>query len=106
MKQKAFRQKRQQKNYDANIEIEVGRASQKDVNVAIPNDVSVVSPNDVPKKRYISPEERQNIIHELKSIPKKRCIFLKIIGELRLTSKERYISPEERPQIIDELRLV
>ena len=41
------------------------------------------------KKRYISPEERQQII-----------------DELRLASKERYISPEETQQIINELRLV
>ena len=30
------------------------------------------------KKGYISPEERRQIINELKLIPKKRCIFLKI----------------------------
>ena len=40
------------------------------------------------KERYISPEERQQNIDELK-----------------LTLK-RYISPKERQQIIDELRLV
>ena len=50
---------------------------------------------EAPKKRYISPEERQQIIDELKLIPKKN-IFLKIIDELRLALKERHISPEER----------
>ena len=38
--------------------------------------------------------------------PKKECIFLEIIDELRLALKERYISPEEKQQIIDELRLL
>ena len=33
-------------------------------------------------------------------------LLLKIINELRLTSKEGYISPEERQEIIDKLRLL
>ena len=61
---------------------------------------------EVPKKWYISPEERQQIIDELRLIPKRGCIFLEIIDELRLALKKRYISPEERQQIIDELRLL
>ena len=36
------------------------------------------------KKRYISPEERQQIIEGIKASTKKACIFLKIINELRL----------------------
>ena len=60
---------------------------------------------EAPKKRYISPEERQQIIDELKLIPKKN-IFLKIIDELRLALKERHISPEERQQINDYIRLL
>ena len=42
----------------------------------------------------------------IKISTRKRCIFLKIIDELRLAVKERYISPEKSQQIIDELRLV
>ena len=60
---------------------------------------------EAPKKRYISPEERQQIIDELKLIPKKN-IFLKIINELRLALKERRISSEERQQINDYVRLL
>ena len=47
------------------------------------------------KKRYISPEERQQIINELRLVPKKRWVFLKIIDELMLILK-RYISLKER----------
>ena len=43
-----------------NDETESGRSS--------PNDVGKASPKDVPKKRYISPEERQQIIHELRLV--------------------------------------
>ena len=45
-----------------------------------------------PKKRYISPEERQQIIDELRLVPKKRCIFLKIIDKLMLKLKNIHIS--------------
>ena len=41
-----------------------------------------------PKKRYISPEERQQI----KVSTKKGCIFLEAIDELILTLKKIYIS--------------
>ena len=44
------------------------------------------------KKRYISPEERQQIINELTLVPKKRCVFLKIIDELMLVLKKVHIS--------------
>ena len=57
-------------------------------------------------KKYIYPEEIQQIIDELRLMPKKGCIFPETIDELRLALKERYISPEERQQIIDKLRLV
>ena len=46
------------------------------------------------------------ILRQIKINTKKRCIFLEIIEELRLSLKERYISPGERQQIIDELRLL
>ena len=45
-----------------------------------------------PKKRYISPKERQQIIDELRLVPKKRCIFLKIIDKLMLKLKNIHIS--------------
>ena len=44
------------------------------------------------KKKYISPEERQQIIDELRLVPKKRCMFLEIIDELILTLKNIHIS--------------
>ena len=44
------------------------------------------------KKRYISPEQRQQIINELALVPKKRCILLKIIDELMLILKKIHIS--------------
>ena len=48
------------KKSDANIETEAGAASPEDVNKTIPKDVS--------KKIYISPEERQQIIDELRLV--------------------------------------
>ena len=51
------------KKSDAKIEKEVG--------VASPTDVNKASLKDVPTKRYISPEERQQIIGELRSVPKR-----------------------------------
>ena len=69
-----------------------------------------ISEIEIPKKKkiyiYISPEERQQIIDELRLVPKKGCIFLEIIDELKFSLKERYISLEKRQQIIDELKLV
>ena len=50
--------KKAAKNDDANIEIKA------DVNV--------------PKKRYISPEEKQQIIDELRLVPKKNAYFYKL----------------------------
>ena len=44
------------------------------------------------KKRYISPEERQKIIDELRLVPKKDAYFKKIIDELMLTLKNIHIS--------------
>ena len=38
-------------------------------------EIDRVSPKDVPNKRYISPEERQQIIDELKLVPKKDVCF-------------------------------
>ena len=61
---------------------------------------------EAPKRRYLSPEERQQIIDELRLVPKKECIFLETIDELRLALKERYMSLEKRQQIINELRLL
>ena len=40
------------------------------------------------KKRYVSPEERQQIINEIRLVPKKRWVFLKIIDELMLILKK------------------
>ena len=55
------------------------------------------------KKGYISPEERQQIINELRLVPKK-WVFLEIIDELMLILKI-YISLKERQQIIDKLNV-
>ena len=40
------------------------------------------------KKRYISPEERQQIINELRLVPKKGWVFLKVIDKLMLILKK------------------
>ena len=45
------------------------------------------------KKRYVAPEERQQIIDELRLVIKSMHIF-----------KTLHISPEERQQIIDKLK--
>ena len=57
-----------------------------------------------PKKRYISPEERQQVIDELRLVPKGDKYFRNYwwISD----SVKKYISPEERQQITNELRLV
>ena len=49
------------------------------------------------KKRYISTEKRQQIIDELRLLPKKDAYFQKLLI---------YISPDERKQIIYKLREV
>ena len=56
------------------------------------------------KKRNISPEERQQIINKLRLIPKKRCVFLKIIDELMVILKKIHTS-QRRYQIIDKLKV-
>ena len=33
----------------------------------------------IPKKRYVSPEERQQIINELRLVPKKDAYFQKLL---------------------------
>ena len=43
------------------------------------------------KKRYISPEERQKVIDELRLVPEKTWVFLKIIDELMLIFKKIHI---------------
>ena len=60
-------------------------------NKELPNDETEV--HTTPKKRCISPEERQKIIDELRLVPKKGCIFLEVSDELMLTLKI-YKSPE------------
>ena len=45
-----------------------------------------------PKKGYISPEERQKIINELRLVPKTKCIFLEINYELMPELKNIHIS--------------
>ena len=47
------------------------------------------------KKDTISTEEREQIIEELRLVPRKDAYFLEIIDELMLTLK-RYISLEKR----------
>ena len=51
---------------------------------------------EAPKNRYISPEERQQIIDELRLVPKKKMYISKNIDELRLMLKERCIPPEKK----------
>ena len=59
----------------------------------LPNDETEEDVERVtPKKRYISPEERQKIIDELRLVPKKDAYFKKIIDELMLTLKNIHIS--------------
>ena len=41
--------------------------------------VGKANPKDAPKKRYISPEERQQIIDELRLVPKKDAYFQKLL---------------------------
>ena len=54
----------------------------------LPNDKTEVDvEKTTPEKRYISPEERQQIIDELKLVPKKDVYFLESIDELMLTLK-------------------
>ena len=53
----------------------------------LPNDETEDTEITTNKKKYISPEERQQIISELRLIPKNRCIFLEIIDELMSTLK-------------------
>ena len=54
----------------------------------LPNDKTEVDvEKTTPEKRYISPEERQEIIDELKLVPKKDVYFLESIDELMLTLK-------------------
>ena len=48
------------------------------------------------KKRYISPEERQQIIDELRLVPKKDAYFLEIIDEIMLKLKKIYISQRKK----------
>ena len=49
------------------------------------------------KKRYISPEERQKIIDELRLVPKKDAYFKKLLI---------HISLEEKKEIMNKLKLV
>ena len=55
------------------------------------NETEVGVERATPKKRYISPEERQQI----KVSTKKGCIFLEAIDELMLTLKKIYISKKK-----------
>ena len=59
----------------------------------LPNDEAEVDVEKTTlKKRNISPEERQQIIDELRSVPKKDVYFLESIDELMLTLKNIHIS--------------
>ena len=68
------------------------------------NETEVGVERATPKKRYISPEERQQVIDELRLVPKGDKYFRNYwwISD----SVKKYISPEERQQITNELRLV
>ena len=57
-----------------------------------------------PNKRYISPEERQQIIDEFRLIPKRMSSFRNYWWINVNTKKDTYL--QERQQIINELRLV
>ena len=67
----------------------VTRVSKKSNNNNNNNDNEVVK-IIAHKKRYISPQERQQIINELRLVPKKR-VFSKIIDELLLILKKIHI---------------
>ena len=57
------------------------------------NETEVGVERATPKKKYISPEERQQIIDEVSKVStKKGCIFLEIINELMLTLEKICIS--------------
>ena len=68
------------------------------------NETEVGVERATPKKIYISPEERQQVIDELRLVPKGDKYFRNYwwIND----SVKKYISPEERQQITNELRLV
>ena len=67
----------------------VSTAKNDDANIEIKADINI------PKKSYISPEERQQIIDELRLVPK-RMYISRNYWWIKLTSKERYISLKER----------
>ena len=51
------------------------------------------------KKRYISPEERQQIINELRLVPKKDEYFLKIL--MLILKKDIYVSKKDNKLLIN-----
>ena len=65
-------------------------ASKKSAKELQNNETEVDTSRASPIKRYISPEERQQIIDELRLVPKN--IFLEITDELWLTSKNIHIA--------------
>ena len=65
-------------------------ASKKSAKKLQNNETEVDTSRASPIKRYISPEERQQIIDELRLVPKN--IFLEITDELWLTSKNIHIA--------------
>ena len=60
---------------------------------------------EAPKKRYISLEERQQIIDELRLVPKRTCIS-RNYWWIKVSIKRKIRIFRRRQQIIDELRLV
>ena len=60
---------------------------------------------EAPKKRYISLEERQQIIDELRLVPKRTCIS-RNYWLIKVSIKRKIRIFRRRQQIIDELRLV
>ena len=79
----------------------IASVSRKKSTEELPNDETEVDVEiATPKKRYISPEERQQIIEELRLVPKKIDYWW-----INVKVKKIHIS-QERQQIIDKLRLV
>ena len=73
--------------------------SKKKSTKELPNDETKEEDAEITthKKRYISPEERQKIIDELRLVPKKDAYFKKLLI---------HISLEEKKEIMNKLKLV
>ena len=77
---------------------EITNVSKKKSTKELPNDETEEDTEiSIHKKRYISPEERQKIIDELRLVPKKDAYFKKLLI---------HISLEEKKEIMNKLKLV